>query len=203
MTRPAREKSSPEPSVAPQDRPRKKAPAKKGSTKAGPSSTATGLARRLAPRAAVATLAALGATGCAMWGSSGPAPSQANAPTPPARPSLAAAPSAATPAAPPALTPELSREIDAAIAGRFAECWTNKTASPTGYVPAVRLSFKPDGGFAAPPRLANSPSDPEEKALAQAALAAAKRCAFKAPVHFAPHHAAWRTRVVRFGPSGA
>jgi hypothetical protein len=147
------------------------------------------LARRLAPRVAISAAAALAASGCAWWGAK-------DEPAPPPAVGTAA------PGKPGQMSPQAARELDDLMTKRFAACWPTSAGASSSYSPAVRVTFKPDGSFAAPPRLVNTPTDEAERAVAQSALEAARRCEGKVPDRFVPFHAAWRTRVVRFAPGG-
>ena len=84
---------------------------------------------------------------------------------------------------------------------QYRECWNKLGFDGASYVPQIRVTYNADGSLASTPVLVNAPSDPSQKSLADSAMRAVQRCnPLKIPPQFAPFHAQWRARTLRFDP---
>ena len=81
-------------------------------------------------------------------------------------------------------------------------CWSYKALhETTKYVPQIRVEYHPDGTLASEPILLNPPLNDEQKALADSALLALKRCSLKFPEGPPAYLERWKERIIRFDPA--
>jgi hypothetical protein len=144
---------------------------------------------------------------------------EAPAPVPPARPALvqpapvadarpeerlAPAPPARIPAPTRSIVPARDAAVDAWFVKAYLRCW-NPPAIPPGekYSAKIRVVHNADGSLAAPPLLANPPSDPAWRPYAESALRAVTKCPLKAPAQYQAKFEQWRKMTLDFAPDSA
>jgi hypothetical protein len=97
------------------------------------------------------------------------------------------------------MAPSMWGALSGIIADQYQRCWSQSGHAPeTRYLPVVRVQLRQDGGLAASPILTNPSSDPDERALGEAAIRAVRMCdPLRIPAQFAPYYAEWKTLPVR------
>jgi colicin import membrane protein len=85
------------------------------------------------------------------------------------------------------------------IADQYQRCWSQSGHSQEkGYFPVVRVQLREDGGLATSPVLTNPSADPDDRALAEAAIRAVRSCdPLRIPAQFAPFYSEWKSLPVR------
>ena len=99
------------------------------------------------------------------------------------------------------MSPSMWGQLDGYLQEQYRTCWNKFGFDGQTYIPQIRVLFNADGGLAAEPVLVNAPGDTAEKALADSAMRAVRRCdPIKIPPQYAPYHAQWKARTLRFDP---
>lgn len=99
------------------------------------------------------------------------------------------------------MSPSMWGQLDGFLQDKYRGCWNKLGFDGVAYIPQIRVVYNADGALAADPVLVNPSSDPAERSLADSALRAVKRCdPLKIPPEFAPFHAQWGKRTLRFDP---
>ena len=99
------------------------------------------------------------------------------------------------------MSPSMWGQLDGYLQEQYRTCWNKFGFDGQTYIPQIRVLFNADGSLASEPVLANSPGDSSEKALADSAMRAVRRCdPIRIPPQFAPFHAQWKARTLRFDP---
>ena len=99
-----------------------------------------------------------------------------------------------------------SKALDDWFTNAYLSCWSPPPSLPDGepYVPEIRVEFNADGTLKGTPDLANPPSDPAWRPLAESAMRAALKCnPMKVPSQFTPYFDNWRTKTIHFDPRDA
>lgn len=100
----------------------------------------------------------------------------------------------------PRMTPSMVDALNGWLIGEYRRCF-NYIGNSRGYVPQVRVTFRPNGGLAAEPALLNPTSDPAFQSLVAAALNAVHQCnPLKVPQEYASYFDQWKTRTIYFDP---
>ncbi|MBL8587833.1 MAG: cell envelope biogenesis protein TolA [Methylobacteriaceae bacterium] len=101
----------------------------------------------------------------------------------------------------PRMSPSLWGQLDGLLQEQYRECWNKLGFDGQSYVPQIRVTYNADGSLASQPVLVNPPGEPALRALADSAMRAVQKCnPLKIPPQFAPYHAQWRARTLRFDP---
>jgi hypothetical protein len=99
------------------------------------------------------------------------------------------------------MSPSMWGQLDGYLQEQYRQCWNKFGFDGQTYVPQIRVLFNADGSLGAEPVLANAPGDASERALADSAMRAVRRCdPIRIPPQYAPYHAQWRARTLRFDP---
>ncbi len=99
------------------------------------------------------------------------------------------------------MSPSLWGQLDGLLQEQYRECWNKLGFDGQSYVPQIRVTYNADGSLAAQPVLVNPPSDPSQRSLADSAMRAVQKCnPLRIPPQFAPYHAQWKARTLRFDP---
>lgn len=99
------------------------------------------------------------------------------------------------------MSPSMWGQLDGYLQEQYRACWNKFGFDGQSYIPQIRVLFNADGSLAAEPSLVNPPSDVSEKALAASAMRAVRRCdPIRIPPQYAPYHAQWKARTLRFDP---
>jgi hypothetical protein len=96
-----------------------------------------------------------------------------------------------------------AEQFDNWLAQTYIDCWTQPARTPAGdpYVPAIRISFNPDGSLSIPPELVNPPSDSRWNYYAASAMQAVLKCnPLHIPDEYAPYFMKWKVKTVHFSP---
>lgn len=102
--------------------------------------------------------------------------------------------------------PKLSPSMEDALGGLLKEQITRCYNPPPGAmttsaVPVLEVKFNADGSFAAEPRVIQAGSSSLDRAIADAALRALRRCApYNIPAKFAPYYSSWKHWNMHFEP---
>jgi colicin import membrane protein len=100
------------------------------------------------------------------------------------------------------MSPSMWGQLDGYLQEQYRQCWNKFGFDGQTYVPQIRVLFNADGSLGAEPVLANAPGDASERALADSAMRAVRRCdPIRIPPQYAPYHAQWRARTLRFDPN--
>lgn len=114
--------------------------------------------------------------------SSAPNPSQANA--------LGAPHASAV-----KMSAKLGGQFASLVSEHYSRCWGDQSATATGtaYRPLLRLHFRQNGTLIGDPQLANQPSDPKARAMADSALRSVKNCEpVTIPASLLPFYDEWK-----------
>lgn len=99
------------------------------------------------------------------------------------------------------MSPSMWGQLDGYLQEQYRGCWNKFGFDGQTYIPQIRVLFNPDGSLAAEPVLVNAPGDAAERSLADSAMRAVRRCdPIKIPPQYAPYHAQWKARTLRFDP---
>lgn len=99
------------------------------------------------------------------------------------------------------MSPSLWGQLDGLLQEQYRECWNKLGFDGQAYVPQIRVVYNADGSLAGRPQLVNAPTDPGQRSLADSAMRAVMKCnPLRIPPQFAPYHAQWRARTLRFDP---
>lgn len=91
------------------------------------------------------------------------------------------------------------------VQSTYLGCWAKPAVTPTGerYIPAIRISFSPDGSLSEPPQLVNPPSDPAWRPYAESAMRAVLKCnPLHVPGPYVNDFEQWKAKTIYFDPQG-
>lgn len=99
------------------------------------------------------------------------------------------------------MTPSMWDQLNGYLQEQYRNCWNKFGFDDAAYIPQIRVVYNADGSLQTEPVLVNAPADSAEKALADSALRAVRRCdPMKIPPQYAPYYAQWKARTLRFDP---
>jgi colicin import membrane protein len=99
------------------------------------------------------------------------------------------------------MSPSMWDSLDGLMREQYKKCWSYIGLNPQKYVAQIRVRYAQDGSLQAEPMLANPPSDPNVRNLADSAMRAVRRCnPMHIPAAYLPYYEQWKARVVRFDP---
>jgi colicin import membrane protein len=99
------------------------------------------------------------------------------------------------------MSPSMWGQLDGLLQERYRGCWNKFGFDGAAYIPQIRVTYSADGALASDPVLVNPPTDPAERALADSAMRAVRKCdPLKLPPEFAQYHSQWKARTLRFDP---
>jgi colicin import membrane protein len=104
------------------------------------------------------------------------------------------------------LSPSMRDALVGLLQEQIARCYSAPVAALTGKTtdPMLSLQFNPDGSLGAEPRIVQAGSSSLDRAVAEAAIRAVRRCApYRVPAQFAPYYNEWKSMNAQFIPPQA
>lgn len=104
----------------------------------------------------------------------------------------------------PKLSPSMSDSIRGLLRDQMMQCYTVPISASAGNVtpPTLDIRLNPDGSLAGQPTVASAGNSSTDRAVAEAALRAVRRCApYKIPATYAPYFNDWKYLNVGFDVS--
>lgn len=104
------------------------------------------------------------------------------------------------------LSPSMKDALIGLLQDQITRCYSAPPAVITSKVtdPMLNLQFNPDGSLSAEPRIVQAGNSSLDRAVAEAAVRAVRRCApYRVPAQFAPYYDEWKNLLALFNPPQA